>query len=1181
MLITEQKETILKMNETEAPWSIIESYFKDKHLERLVRHQLESYNNFVGHQIIKTIEMFNPVNIKSEQDYDANTGKYSLEIFITFENFHIYRPQIHENNGATKLMFPQEARLRNFTYAASMTIDINIKYVIRSGELLEDTRTFYKTLPKIHIGKIPIMLKSNICVLNQYKYVENTHTGECKFDAGGYFIINGSEKTVLGQERAAENKIYCFNISKNNTKYTWSAEINSIPDFKCISPKKTILTISSKNNGFGFPICVQIPRMKQPIPLFIIFRALGIISDKEICEYILLNIDTERSNVMLQALQACIIDSNKYLTKEECIRYLTTQVIFTPINMDKETGARKKLEFTMDILNNDLFPHCQTIQQKIYFLGYMTCRILYVSFEWIKTDDRDSYINKRVDLTGTSLNNLFRNYFNKLVKDMEKQIMKEINNGSWRSTEDYQNIINLTNIYKIIKSTTLENGFKRALSTGDFGIKHINNNKVGVAQVLNRLTYISSLSHLRRVSTPTDKSGKLIPPRKLHNTSWGFLCPAETPEGQSVGIVKNLSYMAHVTIQSHSHSLYEYVEPYIDNIETLSPIDLFDKVKVFINGAWIGVAKSPVDLYLFLKDKKQKGIINIYASIIFDCKFQEIRICNDGGRLSRPLLRIKDNKLLITDEILNNIKNNELNWDDLFTSCKLEESVLEYIDPEEQSFSMVSTKISDIENADCRFTHCEIHPSTIFGVIASCIPFPDHNQSPRNTYQSAMGKQAMGVYATNYNERMDKTAYVLNYPTRPLVDTRIMNMIKLNEIPSGCNINVAIMTHTGYNQEDSLLVNKASIERGLFQATIYHTEKDEDKQKINGDEEIRCKPDPSKTKGMKFGNYSKVNNKGLIPENSLVENRDIIIAKITPIKENRNDHTKVIKYEDQSKIYRTTEEVYIDKNYIDRNGDGYSFAKVRLRAVRRPVIGDKFSSRHGQKGTVGNIIPEEDMPFTKNGTRPDIIINPHAIPSRMTIGQLKETLLGKVLVELGLFGDGTSFGDLDVKSISNKLLELGYESHGNELMYNGLTGEQIECNVFMGPVFYQRLKHMVEDKQHSRSIGPMVNLTRQPAEGRSRDGGLRFGEMERDGMISHGASRFTKGRMYDASDKYQVFVCKNCGLIASYNDQLHIHHCRTCDNRVDFAYVEIPYACKLLFQELITMNVAPRVITNK
>ena len=698
------------------------------------------------------------------------------------------------------------------------------------------------------------------------------------------------------------------------------------------------------------------------------------------------------------------------------------------------------------------------------------------------------------------------------------------------------------------------------------------------------MNYVSSLSHARRISTPTDKSGKLIPPRKLHNTCWGFLCPAETPEGQSVGLVKNLSYMTHITIYSNSLPLYEYVMPHITPIDKdITSKAIYNKVKVFINGAWVGITDTPNEFYLMLKDKKYKGIINIYTSIVFDYKMCEIRICNDSGRLTRPILRVKDNNILVTNSIIKKLNNGELVWDNLLTSSKIDETVLEYIDPEEQSWALIATKPNDIiakNDQILKYTHCEIHPSTIFGVLASCIPFPEHNQSPRNTYQCAQGKQAMGVYVTNYENRMDKTAYVLNYPMRPLVDTRIMNMIQLNKIPSGTQVIVAIMTHTGYNQEDSLLINKGSIDRGMALVTVYHTEKDEDKQKINGDEEIRCKPDSSKTKGMKMGNYDKVNSKGVIPENTLLENRDIIISKITPIKENRNDHTKVIKYEDQSKIYKTVEETYIDKNYIDRNGEGYNFAKVRIRATRKPVIGDKFSSRHGQKGTVGNIIPECDMPFTANGVRPDIIINPHAIPSRMTIGQLKETVLGKVLVELGLFGDGTAFGEFDVKDICNELIKLGYEAHGNELLHNGLTGEQHECSVFMGPVFYQRLKHMVNDKSHSRSIGPMVNLTRQPAEGRSRDGGLRFGEMERDCMVSHGASRFTKERMYDVSDKYSVHICKKCGLIASYNDKMHIHHCHTCDNRTDFAYVEMPYACKLIFQELNTMNIAPRIMTD-
>jgi len=1380
------------------------------------------------------------------------------------------------------------------------------------------------------------------------------------------------------------------------------------------------------------------------------------------------------------------------MTQEDSMRHITASVAYMPVGMDKETGAKKKREFAQEVLENDLFPHCSTPSQKLVLLGYMAKKLIQTSKGWIPLDDRDSYVNKRVELTGTLLNNLFRNYFNKLVKEMQKQVVREINGGSWRSTEDFENIINMTNIYKIMKSTTIENGINRALATGDFSVKQSNSTRVGVAQVLNRLTYVSSLSHLRRINTPMEKSGEMIEPRKLHGTTFGFLCltgdtevlmsdrttvkyikdmvdgdivntvnpntlidepseihsffsnmpdnlfeittvhgrkikatadhpfliktssgpvwikvsglttgdhmivrshkgeymcdlldtvveiepelvydfttrsnnhsfvassfvvhncVAETPEGQSIGIVKNLSYMTHVTIPTSSAALRQYVVPYMTRVEEVgTPNELYGKVKVFVNGAWLGVTDRAMELYEDMKDKKYRGIINIYTSIVFDYKQAEIRICNDGGRLARPVLRVKDNRALVTKDIIDKLVAGDLTWNDLLTSCRLEESVIEYIDPEEQNYAMIAMKSKREPDTSRAYTHCEIHPSTIFGILASCIPFPEHNQAPRNTYQTAMAKQAMGVYATNFDKRMDKTAYVLNYPGRPLVETRVMNFLHLNQIPSGCQIHVAIMTHTGYNQEDSVLINKAAIDRGLFLATIYHTEKDEDKNIIR-DEIIRCKPDKTKTKGIKFGNYDKLNAQGFIPENSLVENRDVIIAKIIPIKENRNDPTKLMKYEDQSKTFRTTEETYIDSNYTGRNGDGYNFAKVRVRILRKPVMGDKCcalptqqvltdcgwiemkdiditihkvctldvdgnmcyeyptakfeydhdgpmwhlknkqleitcttnhklfvqkrgqpnyklletkdimsqfdekgvmvkrgtqwrfqkamenvypeietirvgetdypmdawlqfigmfisdgwtdkhnnrimitavkqrkidfntsifeklgvnysyhkggnfyisgskypnlykvlsilsvgslnkrlpdnvwnlsqrqsrllldallqgdgssmtykdnepfsrygtisiqlandisrlavhcgysaiikiaeeptgiarvdvrtlgsragqeisvtqkhtyykvsiitkqnqpyinkktndtnveelnhytgkvycieapsshvyymresmlspsviignSSRHGQKGTVGNIIPECDMPFTKDGLRPDIIINPHAIPSRMTIAQLKETLLGKVLLELGMFGDATSFGDLDVKTIAQELQRVGYESYGNEIMYNGLTGEQLEMSTFIGPVFYQRLKHMVNDKQHSRAIGPMVNLTRQPAEGRSRDGGFRVGEMERDVMLAHGASRFCRERLYDVSDKYSVYVCKKCGMMASFNDgkkkglDFTIHLCRTCGNKTDFARVEVPYAFKLMAQELQTINVATRIMT--
>jgi len=1142
----------------EMPWSIIESYFDGQHLTRCIRHQLESYNHFVNHEIQKTIDMFNPVTVHSEHDYNKEFDKYTLEMVITFSNFHIYRPQIHENNGATKLMFPQEARLRNFTYSSSMTVDLNVKIIRYFGDNLSQSETFHKTLPKIHIGKLPIMVKSDICVLKQYKHLDCKITGECYVDAGGYFIINGSEKIVIPQERAAENKVYCFNIKKNNNKWEWLAEIKSVPDHRCISPKQINMMIASRNSGFGHPMYIQIPRIKQPVPLFILFRALGINSDREICEMIVLDIDNEKMKKMLFGLKASIVQAAKYITKEEALDYIVNLAMYTPINMEKEAGERKKKEFTISVLENDLFPHCKTETQKKYFLGFMANKLLSTSFGWITPSDRDSYINKRIDLAGTLLNNLFRNYFNKLVKDMQKQIVREINNGSWKSTENYTNIINQTNVYKIVKSTTIENGIKRALATGDFGIKNTSSTKVGVAQVLNRLTYISALSHARRINTPIDKSGKLIPPRKLHNTQWGYICPAETPEGQPVGVVKNLSYMAHITIRSNSNPLYEIIEPFVVKIQDIPIQELFDKVKVLINGNWIGISQEPYELYLNLLSKKYAGIINIYTSVVFDYTNKEIRVCNEAGRPTRPLLKVKNNKLVITPDIVKKIKDKEIKWQDLLVNHVVDDSILEYIDPEEQNFAMIAmdrNKLTTMDKYNYTYTHCEIHPSTIFGILASCIPFPEHNQSPRNTYQCAMGKQAMGMYVTNFTSRMDKTAYILSYPMRPLVDTRLMNYIKLNRIPSGEVVMVAIMSYSGYNQEDSIIFNQGAIDRGMFAATIYHTEKDEDK-KIHGDEEIRCRPDKTKTKGMKFGNYGKLNNKGVVPENTLIENKDIILGKVVPIKENRNDHTKVIKYQDQSKSYRANEECYIDKNYVNCNGDGYTFAKVRVRAFRKPVIGDKFSSRHGQKGTIGIILPEKDMPFDENGLRPDIIINPHAIPSRMTIGQLKETLLGSVLLELGLFGDGTSFNNFPVKDICKLMTKHGYEAHGNKILNNGMTGEQIETSVFYGPTFYQRLKHMV------------------------KEGGLRFGEMERDCMVSHGAGRFTKGRIYDCSDKFTTHCCKKCGMLAIYNDKKGIHLCKTCDNRTDFAQVNIPYACKLLFHELITMNIAPRIITD-
>jgi DNA-directed RNA polymerase II subunit RPB2 len=474
----------------------------------------------------------------------------------------------------------------------------------------------------------------------------------------------------------------------------------------------------------------------------------------------------------------------------------------------------------------------------------------------------------------------------------------------------------------------------------------------------------------------------------------------------------------------------------------------------------------------------------------------------------------------------------------------------------------------------------------MLGICASIIPFPDHNQSPRNTYQSAMGKQAMGIYATNYQLRMDTLANILYYPQKPLVTTRAMDFLHFRELPSGQNAIVAIACYSGYNQEDSVIMNQSAIDRGLFRSIFYRTYMDQEK-KAGGSQstflEEFAKPSRETTLRMRQGTYEKLDDDGLIPPGVNVAGDDIIIGKVVPIEETSEElGQKTVRHthRDSSTPIRSAEKGVVDKVLLTTNADGFRFTKVRVRSIRVPQMGDKFASRHGQKGTVGITYRQEDMPFTTDGITPDIIINPHAIPSRMTVGHLIECLLGKVSALDGTEGDATPFTDTTVEDISKRLRELGFQSRGFEIMHNGHTGRKLNAQIFMGPTYYQRLKHMVDDKIHARARGPVQILTRQPVEGRSRDGGLRFGEMERDCMISHGAAQFLKERLFDVSDAYRVHVCDICGMFAIANLKKGIYECRSCRNKTQISQIHIPYAFKLLVQELVSMNIAPRLMVN-
>jgi DNA-directed RNA polymerase II subunit RPB2 len=1192
-------------------------YFSQADGKQIISHQLESFNHFMNVDIPEIVTMVNPVIVRGSPEIPLSGPRSALasatglstsaanalmgnkeesvaaplgpinreyEVHLEFMNPQFKKPTIFENNGAVLPMMPNDARLRNLTYAAPLFVDINVTYVeidnTNGGKQCVKKRLF----PNVHLGKIPVMVGSEYCLLKNQAHMNPARVGECAEDMGGYFIIQGGERVCISQERMSENRPFVFRNNRNSAKEKEVIEVKSIgPDNDQVPKSNSVRMMYHPKNNQIIMLRATLPRMKAPVPLFVLFRALGVTSDRDMIDLILgANGDTVFDSIIDES----IAEAAHVQTQEQAIECMSTYV-----KTWSTRGSRPQM-VVRDILAEELFPHIGSedkAYEKACFLAHMTRKVLWVSTGRIPNDDRDSYPNKRVDLPGFLLANLFRTHFSTmLVKDIKTYLAKEIHGGSWKATGNFEEILNISNIHKVIKSTNLEVGMKTCLATGNFGsAKAGGPSKNGVSQVLNRLNYISGLSHLRRISTPIEKTGKLIAPRKLHNSQFGYICPCETPEGHSVGVVKNMSTSAIVSIFSNPRCVYDFLIALgtLDLLKTTTLAEKHAGTRVFLNGAWLGTLKSEnaVKTIDALRSAKRQCQLHPQTGIIWKMSLKELWITTEAGRMLRPLLYAPALRDILKDSKLEDKIQKMTTWEELLLwTTTSGHHLIEYIDPGETEGCLIAMNHKDVLTDESK-THAEIHPSCILGSLASNIPFPDHNQSPRNAYQSAMGKQAMGMYALNYRERFDAMSHLLCYPQIPLVSPFVSKFYGSEKMPFGQNIVVAIMTYTGYNQEDSIMINRSFLQRGGFRSIFYRTYKDEEKKnQSSGEEERFHKPDVQLTRQMKNANYEKLGEDGFVPENKYVDNDDILIGKVVPL---RIQTGTVIpagtkKYRDVSRTMRNNEIGWVDRIFRNRNGEGYSFAKVRVRQDRVPEIGDKFSSRHGQKGTCGMILNAEDMPQTASGVVPDIIINPHCIPSRMTIAQLMETLLGKVGCEVGALGDGTPFGNCTVDGLAKLLRDdLGMEPYSNEILYNGFTGRQMETNIFVGPVFYQRLRHCSADKLHSRASGPLVMLTRQPAEGRAREGGLRFGEMERDCVIAHGMSEFTKERLMECSDAFRCFSCKDCGLIAISNPVDGIWNCRGCGNTTNFSPIEIPYAYKLLLQELESMCISSRVIT--
>ena len=1593
------------MDKENISWKLIDKYFKDN-ANCLVAHHLDSFNDFFRSGINRIFHENNPIRfIEREEESSSSSEKNRNECKLYLggksgNKIYYGKPVIYDDNNA-HYMFPNDARLRNMTYGITIHYDVEVDFIyFKDGiKLLHSI-----TLDKIYLGRFPIMLQSELCILNTLDKNVRFNAGECRNDYGGYFIIDGKEKLIIPQEKFANNTLYIRKYGVNDI-YTNSSEIRSVSEDSSKPIRTTAVKILAPSTVFSNnQIVVFVPNVKKPVPLFILMRALGVISDKDIIKTCLL--DLEKNESMVDLFIPSIHDANQFFTQQTALEYIS------------QLTKHRTVSSVVEILTDYLLPHVGELNylEKAYFIGYMVYRLLKVNTKEEKPTDRDNFRFKRVELSGTLLYDLFREYYLIQKKDIalkidqeyyyhkgsytdegltrkEKQdLRKKVQNKEHVKENKYkENFIGLieSNFKSFFKDKIVEQGFKKAFK-GNWG-SEAQTKRLGAVQDLNRLSWYTFISHLRKINLPMDSNAKVVGPRMLNSSQWGFFDPIDTPDGGNIGLHKHLSISSHITSGSAANPIIKWIRsntPLRLILECCSE-QLANSSKVFVNGLWIGVVDSPFKIINLLKLYRRNGVLPIYTSLSFSAEYNELYIYTDAGRMTRPIYYIEDHKVSYDrKEILVSINNGTVTWEQIvsgfmdksdekfntknniiydlnvlypdigtteknvYEKLKLNQSLVDFIDTAEEETALIANNPGDVQ-INKYYTHMEIDPSLILGVMGNLVIYPEHNPLPRNAFSCGQSKQAVSVYHSNYQMRFDKMGVILNYGQTPLIKSKYLEYINNEEQPYGINTIVAIMSFTGYNVEDAILINEGSLARGLFRTTYYSMyEAREESSKITGMNNSKfANIEKNDVTGQKKGyDYSLLDDFGLIKEGTEMNDKIILIGKINSNLNNKDTWT------DDSVKPKKGQLGVVDKSFITMGEEGFNVAKIRLREERIPAIGDKMAcalptqqlltnegwveiqhidinkhkvatlnvdgnmsyeypvnkfiydhkgkmysvknkqvevictlnhklyvkrreykkgdkeyelleaenvigkmvrfqksmdnvypdvefmefgkkkykmddwlkllgmfiadgssnkagsinisaikdrkiafntimlenleinnkydpiqnkfnilkgqypeiykhlddlsvgalnkylpeyvwtlskrqsiillnslmegdghtyadgfsrygtisiklandvcrlavhcgwsgitkicaepgdnphmikgsgynkdkfhfieskntyykisiirkqnqpyinkktndsnvenildyegkvyciemssshlyymrehnfapsmllgnSRAGQKGTIGLIIPEADMPYLEDGTRPDVIINPHAMPSRMTIGQIVESLFGIACATYGGFGDCTAFhsNGSNYSVYGPMLTKAGFNHTGNHLLYNGMTGEQIESNIYMGPTYYMRLKHMVKDKINYRARGPNQMLTRQAVQGRANDGGLRVGEMERDGICAHGLAYFLNESFLIRGDEYYMAICNKTGAISIYNEAKNLFLSPYSDGPINFhtnpdgtmniknlskfgrsfSLLRIPYTFKLLIQELQVLNIQMRIITDE
>jgi DNA-directed RNA polymerase II subunit RPB2 len=1037
----------------------VEKYFQE---HDLVRHQIETYNRFI-YDIDYVI--YNEPNLQVKKE---NGNIYSLKFFGSF----LDNPKKVDERGDVSLLWPMECRLKEISYEANLYVQIEEKVISKDGVEIKN-----QIHDRVLLAKIPVMLNSSVCNLKRNE--------ESYGDYGGYFIIHGKERVIVGQMRNAYNNPVC----------TWKSD-DLLCEMRSMSEETSHSVLVTMKITPNFAILINIPYLKDFIPIGVILKIMGF------------------SNFM----EDCI----KNVGNEELLQRYYTKMFLDSLD---ETAFLEKIDNLRQILEYQLFPHLgvnSLNEQRLSCMSRMLRQLFLTHLNILSIGDKDSLCNKRVEFCGYLCTDLFKMLYKKFIKTLHLLMEK-------------QHRVELSCLNKISGIST---GLLYSFATGNWGVQRNNYIRNGVCQIPHpKVSTCGMLSALRRIIIPIGKEGKNDKIRQLHPSSIFFICPNETPEGQSVGIVLNMAIFCHVTMSSCHLSIQKLIKLFVKRTR--------GQIKIYINCIYFDDCEDP---HVYLKELKRLKCLKILPfSVTFHYvkELQLIDIYSDAGRFIRPLINLER-----FAEFENKI--DEMSWLDYITK-----GVVEYLDPNQIENTVIAINYDSLKKyGDC-YEFMEINPSAMMGVMALQIPFSDHTQSPRICYQSSMAKQAIG-HIPNILQKTEIVSYVMNYLQKTLCSTKMADISNISQHPNGINCIVAVASYTGYNQEDSLIINKSALDRGLFSITVNRTFMTEEKQNVT------ISFPPKESRKIHY-NYEHLDENGIVKVRTFVKKNDILIGRMV---------TKLMRKEkivlDES--IPCNEEGQVTRVIIKNKKTG-KLVKVIVSKVKIPEIGDKFCSFTAQKGTCGMIYNQEDMPFNSMGMVPDIIINPHCIPSRMTINQLIACIVGKIkcVSKKEITIDGTPFNkNFSFSEICDQLQEEGFSRKGTEVLYNGFTGERIKSEIFMGPTYYHRLKHLVADKIHARSQGHVTALTRQPNCGRAKNGGLRIGEMEKDSMLVHGISRFIRERMFETSDFFQIDVCNNCGIICVES------YCPSCEKN-ETSKCNIPYAAKLLLQELNAMGIKTKI----